>query len=246
MFPKLAAFDLEIAKTIPENAPSWDPYFPLGITCAAVALEGEPEPIVWQGVPRMTQPEVSAMLDTLRELAGAGYTLLTWNGCKFDFHMLGLESKRLEDAAALAAEHVDLMLMFTFRQGHFLGLEKALQGAGFQGKRKTVQLKNGELMHDMNGAKAPHLWAAGEYDAVLSYLRDDVLQPIHLARQIETTHRICWTSRSGALQDVHFDRLYTVRESFRLPEPDTSWMRSPPSRADFISWMPGGVLPKPE
>jgi len=241
---KLAAFDLEIAKTIPENAPSWDPYFPLGITCAAVALEGETEPVIWQGVPQMTRTEVSAMIDALQALVADGYTLLTWNGCKFDFRMLGEESGRWDDAAALAAGHIDLMMMFTFRQGHFLGLEKALQGAGIQGKRKTVQLDNGELLHDMHGAKAPHLWAAGEIDAVLSYLRDDVLQPIHLARNIETTGRIRWTSRSGALQEAPFDRLYTVRECFDLPEPDTSWMRSPPRRGDFIDWMPGGELPK--
>jgi len=243
MIPKLAAFDLEIAKTIPENAPSWDPYFPLGITCAAVALEGDPEPQIWQGVPQMTPSEVSGMLDHLRRLVDDGFTLLTWNGCKFDFRMLAVESGRLDDAAALAADHIDLMLMFTFKQGHFLGLEKALQGAGIQGKRKTVQLNNGELVHDMHGAKAPHLWAAGEIEAVLSYLRDDVLQPIHLARNIETTGRIRWASRTGAAQEAGFDRLYTVRECFYLPAPDTSWMRDPPNRMDFIDWMPGGILP---
>jgi hypothetical protein len=243
MFPKLAAFDLEIAKPIPEKAPNWDPYFPLGITCAAVALEGQPEPTIWQGVPQMTRPEVNGMIDALQALVAGGYTLLTWNGCKFDFRMLGEESGRWEEAADLAAGHIDLMLMFTFKQGHFLGLEKALQGAGIQGKRKTVQLNNGELLHDMHGAKAPHLWAAGEFDAVLSYLRDDVLQPIRLARHIESAGRISWAARSGGMQEARFERLYTVRECFNLPEPDNSWMRDPPRREDFIDWMPGRKLP---
>jgi hypothetical protein len=241
---KLASFDLEIAVQFPVDAPSWEPFAPFGITCAAVALEGDPEPRIWKGVPQMTPAEVSGMLDELQELVDSGYTLLTWNGCKFDFRVVGEESDRWTDAARMAADHIDLMLMFTFKQGHFLGLHKALIGAGIQGKKKTVQLNSGEMLHDMDGARAPHLWAQGEYDAVLSYLRDDVLLPLQLARAIETTRRISWTSSSGAPRHASFDRLLTVRECFELPEPDTSWMRSPPSRSGFIDWMPGGELPK--
>jgi len=240
---KLASFDLEIAKPIPDGAPSWDAFFPLGITCAAVALEGRPEPRIWQGVPQLTAAQAGEMLDDLQQLAADGYTLLTWNGCKFDFRVVGEESGRWEDAARLAAGHIDLMLMFTFKQGHFLGLDKALKGAGIQGKKKTVTLNSGEQMHGMDGARAPHMWRDGEYDAVLSYLRDDVLQPIELARIIEKTQAIRWTSRSGRRQAAPFDRLYSVQECFAFPEPDTSWMRNPPSRGNFIEWMPGGILP---
>jgi hypothetical protein len=243
MAPKLAAFDLEIAQPIPDNAPSWDHYFPLGITCAAVALEGEDEPQVWQGFPRMTAPEVEAMLEALQQLVLNGYTLLTWNGCKFDFRMLAEETGRREEAAALAADHIDLMLMFTFQQGHFLGLDRALKGAGLAGKRKSVRLNSGEILAGMDGAQAPHLWAQGEKEAVLSYLRDDVLQLLPLARTIEATRRMRWISRSGAAQEARFDRLYTVREAFQLPAPAAAWMRNPASRMDFISWMPGGKLP---
>ena len=240
---KLASFDLEIAKAIPPTATNWTPYHPLGITCAAVALEGEDEPIVWQGVPQLTPEAAGEMVDTLQQLVRDEYTLLTWNGCKFDFRVVGEESGRMHDAAVLAADHIDLMLMFTFKQGHFLGLDKALVGAGVKGKRKTVTLNNGEPFHNMNGAHAPHLWLEGEYNAVLSYLREDVLQPIALARAIERIGAIRWTSSSGNLQAAPFTRLYTVRESFAFPRPDTSWMRKPPDRQDFISWMPGGQLP---
>ncbi len=242
-YPKFASFDLEIAKPIPENARNWDDFFPLGITCAAIALEGADAPIVWQGVPQMTANEVSELLETLQQLVADGYMLLTWNGCKFDFRVVGEESGRWADAAALAADHIDLMQMFTFKQGHFLGLDKALRGAGVKGKRKAVTLNNGEIFHDMDGSKAPHLWRKGEYNAVLAYLRDDVLQPIKLARSIEASGAIRWTSNSGMLQSAFFDRLYTVREAFSFPQPDTSWMRNPPDRWDFISWMPGGKLP---
>ena len=154
---KLACFDLEIAKPIPDDAPSWDPYFPVGISCAALALEGEAEPRIWQAAPQMAAAEVSAMLDELQQISAAGYTLLTWNGCKFDFRVVGEECGRWDEAASLAADHVDLMLMFSFRQGHFLGLDRALQGSGIQGKRKTVTLNSGETIHDMDGARAPQL-----------------------------------------------------------------------------------------
>ncbi len=242
---RYAAFDLEIAKTIPAGAKSWDPYFPLGITCAAAALEGHPEPILWQGVPRLGSQECQDLVSALEDLVAQGHTLLTWNGCKFDFRVLGEEAGMEEACARLAADHVDLMLMFTFKQGHFLGLDKALRGSGVQGKRKQVSLSTGEVIENMDGALAPELWARGEHEAVLLYLKDDVRQPLELARKIEESGQMGWLTSRGGYRKTPFDRLYTVRECFAFPLPDTSWMRHPPDRKDFISWMPGGVLPAP-
>jgi hypothetical protein len=241
---KLAAFDLEIAKSVPGGG-SWEPYFPLGITCAAVALEDQPDPIIWHGIPQLGAVECQQIVRKLEQLVNQGYTLLTWNGCKFDFHVLAVESGLTAECAALAADHVDLMLMFTFKQGHYLGLDKALKGAGVQGKRKQVILNNGEMLRNMDGAQAPALWARGEYDAVLVYLTDDVLQPLKLARRIEQLGCIRWLSGSGQSLQVDFDRLYSVRASFDFPQPDTNWMTNPPRRGDFVKWMPGGTLPPP-
>ncbi len=242
---KYAAFDLEIATAIPSGATDWKSMLPLGISCAALALEDEAEPIVWHAAPRLDRSACVAIVRDLQARVAQGYTLLTWNGCNFDFHVLGVESGLLAECAALAADHIDLMLMFTFQQGHFLGLHKALLGAGLEGKRKDVTLNDGTIVHDMDGARAPELWARGEYNAVLLYLRDDVLQPLELARNIERTGRIRWRSASGRDQAARFTRLYTVRECFDMPEPDTSWMRSPPGRESFTSWMPEGQRPAP-
>ena len=239
-----ASFDLEIAKPIPQGAPSWDPFFPLGITCAAAALEDRPKPIIWQAAPRLSPQACRELVHALQDLTAKGYTLLTWNGCKFDFRVLGEESGLWEECARLAADHIDLMLMFTFEQGHFLGLDKALRGSGIQGKRKQVTLTTGEVIEDMDGALAPALWARGEYEAVLLYLQDDVLQPLKLARRIEETGHMGWLTGRGDYRKAPFDRLYTVRECFSFPLPDTSWMCRPPDRADFNSWMPGGRLPE--
>ena len=76
------------------------------------------------------------------------------------------------------------MLLVTFAKGWFLGLDKALKGAGIAGKVHELTLKNGEMLHDMNGGMAPKLWADGEHDAVLTYLRGDVEQTLALAQNI--------------------------------------------------------------
>jgi hypothetical protein len=235
---KLASFDLEIAKPLPDGASDWKKYSPLGIACAAVALNDSSEPVFWHGVPQMTRTECQQMVRDCVDLVNMGYTFLTWNGCSFDFGVLAEESGMYDECAELAINHVDMMLMVTFTKGWYLSLQKALKGAGLEGKLTRVTISTGEVITDMDGAKAPRLWAAGEYDAVLAYLRYDVQQTLKLAYAVQRNKAIRWTSNSGRAQQVSFDRLLTVRESFRIPEPDTSWMTDPPSRMRFVEWMP--------
>ena len=61
---KFAAFDLEIAKDIPESG-RWQDVAPLGITCAAVAFSDNKEPVFWQGIPKMTQVECQNIANIL-------------------------------------------------------------------------------------------------------------------------------------------------------------------------------------
>ena len=234
---KLAAFDLEIASEIPDGVDDWQTVAPLGISCAAVALSDGDEPRFWKGEPQMTQAECGDIVTELQALRRNGYTFLTWNGCRFDFAVLAQESGLRDDCAGLAMDHVDLMLMVTFRKGWFLSLEKALRGAGLAGKLKEVALSNGTMIKDMNGAKAPGLWAAGEHKAVLAYLREDVTQMLSLADVIREKKAIRWRSNSGKPQAVSVSKLLTVRECFEIPEPDVSWMDNPPSRRAFVEWM---------
>jgi hypothetical protein len=143
----------------------------------------------------------------------------------------------VEECGELALNHIDMMLLVTFAKGWYLGLQKALEGPGLAGKLKTVELKDGTQIVDMAGAKAPQMWAAGEYDAVLAYLEQDVLQPLELAGDIAKTGSIRWLSNNGRPQTVNTD-LKTVIECFSIPEPDTSWMSDPPTRDQFVSWIP--------
>jgi hypothetical protein len=234
---KFAAFDLEIAKDLPENK-KWQDAAPLGITCAAVAFSDGVKPIFWKGVPKMTRLECQDMFAKLQEIADSGYTFVTWNGCAFDFAVLAEETGLTNECGQFALQHVDLMLVVTFTKGWYLGLQKALLGAGLKGKRKSVTLSDGSILDKMGGVRAPKMWADGEYDAVLSYLNDDVVELINLVNVISETKEIRWTSDNGNFMSVPVPYFPTVLECFDIPEPDVSWMTDPPTRKQFVEWVP--------
>ncbi len=235
---KLASFDIEIAKDLPENFDKWEDFAPLGITCAAVALSDSEEIQCWSGIPQLNKEECIALVRDLQKLVQRGYSLLAWNGAGFDFHVLAQESGLFEECGELALNHIDMMLLVTFQKGWYLSLQKALMGAGLEGKLKSVTLSDGTELQDMHGAKAPRLWAEGEQKAVLEYLKKDVAQPLKLADDIQRTGSIRWTSNNGKPQRVKVNKLRTVLECFEIPEPDVSWMTSPPTREQFVSWIP--------
>jgi hypothetical protein len=235
---KLAAFDIEIAKEIPAGAKDWGKFEPLGISCAALAVSDQDEVRLWKGIPQLDRDGCCEIVSDLKTYIEGGYTLLTWNGCKFDFNVLARETGLYKQCAQMALDHYDLMLMVTFIQGHYLSLQAALDGSGLRGKLKSVTLKDNRLLTGMEGAQAPGLWKEGEYDAVLAYLREDVVQLLELAQATINNRSLRWLSRSGNLRRMPVDRLLSVRECFLLPEPDVSWSFKPPSRSDFIDWMP--------
>jgi hypothetical protein len=234
---RLASFDIEIASVIPDQVQDWAKQKGLGISCAAVAVSDSDNIRYWSGNPRLTMNDAQILVRTLFDLTEAGYSIVTWNGCSFDFRILAEASGLLEETSQLALQHIDMMLMVTFTKGWFLSLQKALDGAGLPGKLKAVQLSDGTVISEMDGSKAPSLWAAGEHDAVLTYLKQDVQQELQLAQAIISSGRISWISNSGKPQYVNTPRLLTVCECFDIPEPDTSWMTNPPSRNRFIEWM---------
>src|SRR5581483_5317062 len=118
-----AAFDLEVAREIPEGV-RWQSAAPLGITCAALALGDQAEPRFFQGAPQMARAACIELVQELQRVAQAGYTLVTWNGTAFDFAILAQESGLYAECAELALSHVDLMVIVTFRKGYFLSLQK--------------------------------------------------------------------------------------------------------------------------
>jgi hypothetical protein len=231
---KIATFDLEILREMkPDEAVD---YSKLGISCAAIRRSDKTEPDFFYNHSGMVREDANKLVDTLVDLTKQGFTIVTWNGCGFDFQVLAHESGRFDDCSKLVLEHVDLMLIVTFTKGHYLGLDKACRGAGLEGKKHEVALKNGRIITDMGGAQAPALWAAGEHDAVLTYLAEDVNQLLYLTQKVEETKTISWLSGSGKYQSIFIGDLATVRMCFSIREPNTSWMSNPPKRLDFVSW----------
>ena len=233
---KPATFDLETARDILAGG-RWQDSGPLGITCGALSIYDEAETTFWQGTPQMTRAECQRMVRELQGVVAAGYTLVTWNGCSFDFAVLAQESDMQAECAKLALHHVDLMLIVTFARGWYLALQKALIGAKLGGKLKSVTLSDGTVLNGMAGAKAPELWANGEHKAVLAYLKHDVEQLLVLTRVILDDKVIRWTSNNGNPMKFHVPELLTVLDCFNIPQPDVAWMTSPPTRKQFVEWM---------
>ena len=235
---RLAAFDLEIAKILPQEVKDLKEHAPLGISCAAVARSDGQEVDLWSGYPQMTEDECRSMVTRLQALVEDGYTLVSWNGASFDFFVLAQESGLVKECGDLALGHVDLMTIVTFSKGYYLGLDKALAGAGLSGKLKSVLLKDGSTLSGMSGAQAPIMWQAGEQDAVIEYLKGDVTQLLALAEKVKQTKTIRWNSNRGKPQSVRVKKLMAVSECFAIPQPDTSWMSNPPRRSGFVDWIP--------
>lgn len=236
---KVLTFDMEIATVVPEGEEDWWKFRPLGISCAATQTADGTQ--VWynqDGGP-LTREAAQGLVDYLLKMDRRGYKITTWNGLSFDFRLLADESGMHGEVAELALRHVDLMFIVVCYRGHYLGLQAASRGAGIKGKLTEVMLNDGSYITDMDGARAPELWAAGEYNAVLTYLRQDVNALYKLANEVLKNGGIRWTSKKGRFNEIPFKHFKTVEECLAIPEPNTSWMSDPPNRYDALAWING-------
>jgi hypothetical protein len=161
----------------------------------------------------------------LVEAQQTGQTVVTWNGSGFDFRVLAQASGLVDECIELAWAHLDLMFWFHCRNGYSVGLDRAARAVG-SGKAEGV-----------TGADAPRLWDAGEYQTVLDYVAQDVraLAAVHEAAARGNALR--WINSRGRLSRAAGPVL-TVREAYKLPAADTSWMtRAPWPRTKFVGWM---------
>lgn len=261
---KIAAFDLEIAKVLPEDETDWQAHRPLGVSCAAYyATDGNytvyPRPYIDEDTgelddlvltddesgAKLHNPAVRDFVERLQGYADQGYTIVTVNGVGFDFQILAEESGMWSECANLAlSHHCDFMLMSVCKLGWRTGLDAFAIGADVESKLKSVTLKDGSVLHEMNGARAPELWAAGEYEAVLAYLRRDVIATLEVARVALAHGALGWFSSTGRFWEIDLPRmelsskyrLPTVAEMLRWRRPNTSWMTDPPDPMEIAHW----------
>ncbi|HEY6074865.1 MAG TPA: ribonuclease H-like domain-containing protein [Anaerolineales bacterium] len=227
------AFDLEIARIIPDGVEDWTPYRPFGISCAATLGSNE-TPTVWHGITpdgriaeRMSRAEVIALVIHLEAQVETGKTILTWNGAGFDFSVLAEESGMWDACRRMALRHVDMMFHLFCLKGFGIGLDKAAKGMALRGKPAG-----------MDGAQAPRRWQEGQYQQVLDYVCQDVATTIELCRAVEASRALQWMTSKGTSQRLPLSRGWlTVEEACMLPLPDTTWMRNPWPRSKFIGWM---------
>lgn len=161
----------------------------------------------------------------LQERAAQGYHPVTWNGSGFDFRVLAQASGLVPGCAALAWDHVDMMFWLHCRKGFSVALDRAARAVG------TTKLGG------LSGADAPRLWAAGEYDQVMAYVAQDVRMLGAVYEAARQARALRWINTRGRESRADGE-LCLVREAYRLPMPDTSWMTRPPwSRERFVGWM---------
>lgn len=232
----MAAWDLEIATEVPDGE-DWAPFRPFGISCAAIAIEGEGGETSYE----FFTNEVSAnpahrLLYRLAELAET-HAIVGFNSASFDFDVLAEETGDYATCARLALDHYDLIHHVLVAVGYKKSLDSCCEGSGIQGKAHAVYLNDGTLLESMSGREAPRLWAAGEHSAVLSYLKEDVRATLELAMAMRGTGRLSWVTNKGKPYSSSFPRLYTVREAIPMSMPYQGWMDPPyPSPAADMKW----------
>jgi len=231
---KYVAFDIEIARALPEGESDWKAYRPLGISCAAVLPANDEEPLLLHGLTigrrpaeQMSRQDAVNLVHCLSRMVSGGYTILTWNGLGFDFDILAEESQMLEECSWLALNHVDMMFHAFCELGHPIALDRAAKAMGLSGKPEG-----------MSGALAPRLWATGKYQEVLDYVAQDARTTLELAQTCEERGYLQWIAHSGHIRTMALSKGWlTVREAMALPKPDTSWMSNPLPRSKFTSWI---------
>ena len=227
------AFDLEIAKTLPDEFEDFKRYRPLGISCAAtLSSDGDLSMWVEKDAPgnyaqKLTSQTARQLVEHLSAQAEAGCRIVTWNGLGFDFDILYEESAAHPDCKKLALQHTDMMFHVFCEKGYGLSLDKAAKGMGLEGKTEG-----------MDGALAPRLWQAGEHQQVLEYLEQDVRTTLDLAVVCDKQRVLRWVSNTGRLQELKLTRGWlNVDQARKIPLADTSWMRNPWPREKFTGWL---------
>lgn len=241
----VVAFDLEIAKDLPEGGGDWRDNAPLGITCAAT-LDSDGNLRLWHGsvlradfmsdryLPKMSREECRELAMFLVEMQAEGYTVVTWNGCGFDIPVLAMECGDLishDNLCDLALAHIDMGFAMLCEKGFMVGLDTAAKGMRLAGKTEG-----------MHGDLAPAMWRQGReaQDKVLEYVAQDVRTTLEVFEAISQRGFLEWISRSGRLNIWHpaEKRLHTVEEALATPEPETSWMSGGGwPRSKFVGWL---------
>jgi hypothetical protein len=233
------AFDLEIAADIPTGVADWNTLAPLGITVAATMSDLHGGAKAHYGTmadwetkqvgprPRMTTADAVKLVDYLQLAVKNGFTILTWNGCGFDFDVLSIESGLKKECAELALHHVDMMFHIFCVKGFAVGLDNAAKAMNTS--RKTV---------GVHGDMAPKMWRDGKFKEVIEYVSQDVKSTLDIGNTCESEKVLRWITRRNTTGYMPLPNGWiTVEEALKLPEPDVNWIPNHWARSKFYGWM---------
>lgn len=238
---KFLSFDLEIAKTLPNDNDVWDAYRPFGISMACVVDQAWhvtqwPESDSSLIVPyhkQLTCREANEVADYLLERVSQGYKIMTWNGLGFDFRVLAEEcspdTEYARDLAALALSehHVDIGFAMVCDLGYMCSVQHACDGMGLPGKTEGI-----------TGKMIPELWSSSilsEQERCLEYSRNDVCITSVLYQAIEHHQQLAYMTKAGRKQIWAYppdNGIMSVARALQLPDArNPRWPRS-----KFTGW----------
>lgn len=230
---KRLAFDIETANPAPGE--SVDASYDLGVTCAALCINGD-DSDVWYGElsKPMTPAEVQDFCTELASYHSAGYRMVGINSTSFDWRVLAESAQdklTYRCCQELALDSFDPPLQLFCERGFIKGMDAIAKGF-------MLDAQKGEL----GGLEAIEAWKDGRADQVLEYAKQDALVTYQIAVACAEQHGIAWEKDGRVIKHSwKRGRLLTVREMLRLPLPDVTWMKErgmkPWSRDRFTGWL---------
>jgi len=239
---RFLSFDLEIAKTLPNDNDLWDAYRPFGISVACV-VDHAWRVVQWPAADKsritpynkqLTRYEADRVADYLFDKVALGYTIMTWNGLGFDFRVLaeecspGIIPQQLA-ALAMSAQHVDIGFAMVCDLGYMCSLQHACDGMGLPGKTEGI-----------SGLMLPDIWNSedlAKQELCLEYSRNDVCITSVLYQAIEYKRQLTYTTRAGRKQiwvypTANDNNILSVTAALKLSDvSNTRWPRT-----KFTGW----------
>lgn len=230
---KILAVDFEIAKQIPASSRDFFKHSPLGITVGATFDPSEDDgPVAWYEMDAEGKPKAQCSPAYLRVLLGylrakisEGYTLLTWNGLKFDFRLLAEETGEGLSCSLLAAsdKHIDMMYHYFCVTGYPVAMQAVAEGMDVPGKKRYI-----------DGKKVPTLWKQGHYDDVIEYAKQDAQTIVDIYNALtEKGGKLHWYTNRGNLNNRYLGKWLSVQDASVLRPPAKAiW-----EREEFFTWI---------
>jgi len=169
---------------------------------------------------------VPLAVDAMAKWAGE---VCSFNGTKFDFHMLAAATDDVfvkRQCATLALEHTDIMLQFAAAKGYYASLESFARATLGHGKIGT-------------GAAVVDDWALGKYDEIREYCADDAKLTSELHEYGSAYGRLKRVTKSGKTQIWALSRAKWLPAWLAIDstsQVDVSWMDNPPDIAAAADW----------